>query len=126
MSTNKEIYQLAANQTGKSFSELDDDDILSALASDNAIARSGDGDPEEQEQLEKSIWLAKRNYGLLPDNEDEEIEKTVRLVRRRAGLNERAEPYCFLIRVQGLMTETVVWAENRAEAILLATAKYGE
>jgi len=124
MSTDKEIYQMAMDQTGKTFSELGDDGILAALATDNAIARSGDGDPEEQGQLEKSIWLVRRDYGLLPDNEDEEIEKTVRLLRRRAGLNEQAEPYRF--RIKGFTTEAVVWAESRTEAILHAKAQFGE
>ena len=126
MSTDKEIYQMAMAQTGKSFSELVDADIISALATDNAIARAGDGDPEEQEQLEKSIWSARREYGLLAGDEDEELAKVVRLLRRRAGLNEKAEPYRFLIMIQGTMTEAVVWAESSAAAILLATAKYGE
>jgi hypothetical protein len=86
MSTDKELYQLAMAQAGKSLSELTDDDLLAALGTDNAISRSKDDDPEEQDNLEKSVLVAKRNYGILPDDEDEEIAKIVRLVRKRAGL----------------------------------------
>jgi hypothetical protein len=126
MSTDKEIYLIAMAQTGKPFSELDDDDLLAALGTDNAINRSKDDDPEEQEKLHNSVRSVQRNYGLLPDDgNEEEIDRTVRLLRRRAGLNEHAVPYRFRIKVRGRTIETVIWAENRIEAELLANAQYG-
>ena len=117
---------MAMAQTGKSFSELDDDDLLAALGTDNAIDRSKDDDQEEQEKLHNSVRSAQRNYGLLPDDGDEEeIDRTVRLLRRRAGLNEHAVPYRFRIKIRGRTIETVIWAENQIEAELLAISQYG-
>jgi hypothetical protein len=129
MSTEEEIYRMAMAQTGKSFKELDDDDLLSALGTDNAIARSKDDDPEEQERLKKSVLAANRLDGHLPSAEDAELDKTLKLLRdmrRRAGLNENAVRYRVRVKVKGRTAETIVWAENRIEAELLATAQFGE
>jgi hypothetical protein len=125
MSTDKDIYQMAMAMTGKKFSELKDTDIMNALGLDNAISRSKDGNPEEQEILHNSVRSAQRDYGLLPADEDEALTKIIKLLRRRAGLNEHAVPYRIKVKVNGRTAETVVWAENRIEAQLLASAQYG-
>ncbi len=84
--TNKELFQLASDQSGKAIRDLDDDDLLAALGTDNAISRSKDGDPEEQDNLKKSVLSAQRNYGIMSNGEDEELDRLLMVIRRRAGL----------------------------------------
>jgi hypothetical protein len=55
MSTEKEIYLLSMAQSGKSFAELTDDDLMSALGTDNAISRSKQDDPADLDQLKKNM-----------------------------------------------------------------------
>lgn len=122
--TTDEIYQLAMAATGKKFEELTDDDILQyGIGMDNAIQRSKNPSKKDDDRLKKNVWLVQRKYGL--SDEEKDLEMAAAEVRRLAGLNEAAMAYTIRVNLGGRTIETVVWAENRVEAALIAKQQFG-